>query len=82
MTNYKIGILPDAKIKQEVIAESKKVLEAIAKKYNCTFEFYQTSIAETAKTVRKNILSTADKVKQQRDGNSRVGLSFCGEIDL
>ena len=81
MTKYKIGILPDDKIKKEIIAESKKVLEAIAAKYNCTFEFYQTNISEKAKAVKKNILSTADRVKKKNEV-PKTGLSFCGEIDL
>lgn len=82
MTKYKIGIAPDSNIKNEILMESKKVLEAIAKKYNCSFEFYQTEIKATANAVKKNFLSTADKMKQQAEKANQTGLSFCGEIDL
>ncbi|MCG8575577.1 MAG: hypothetical protein MI810_11890 [Flavobacteriales bacterium] len=80
-TKYNIGILSDDKLKQEFINESKKVLESIAKKYNCTVEFYQTEIAGKAKEVKKNIISAAGKVKQ-KESSKHIGLSFCGEIEL
>ena len=75
MANYKIGISTEAGIKSEILAESKKVLESIAAKYNCKFEFYQTEIKATAKAV-------ASKVRKQANTGNKVGLSVCGKIDL
>ena len=75
MAEFNIGVSADSSVKNDILNESKKVLEAIAKKYNCKFEFYQTEIKATAKAV-------VSKVKKSKEATNEVGLSFCGEIDL
>ncbi|MFN3491150.1 MAG: isocitrate/isopropylmalate family dehydrogenase, partial [Anaerolineales bacterium] len=39
--NYKITLLPGDGIGPEVVGEAAKVLEAVAKKYNHTFNFQE-----------------------------------------
>ena len=75
MTNFNIGVSAEANVKSEILRESKKVLEAIALKYNCKFDFNNSEIKSSSKAV-------VSKVRKQEKSLNRTGLSVFGEIDL
>ena len=61
-------------MKQEIIAESMKVLSAIEKKYNCKFEFVQELGSSKIKIKMPKI--------RKKESNSKGLYSFGGEMDI
>lgn len=72
---YKIGVALEEGIKQEIIAESLKVLAVIEKKYNCKFEFYNELGASKLKLKLPKI-----RKKSNEEGTGLY--SFGGEMDV
>lgn len=70
---HKIGIQLEDGIKQEIIAESLKVLATIERKYNCKFEFYNELGSSKLKLKMPKI---------RRNGEGKGLYSFGGEMDV